>query len=176
MKQGLIGLLSLLMIAVLTGCGGSTSTEPEPQEEAPAAAPATDEGSGSSTPAEPAPAAEEAAPAEAVPAEAAPVEEAVEAVVETAAEAVEEMKEEATAAAGGLVGSKWEYDGIALEFKEGNKVFLKGGPLAALAPDGTEADYTLDGEKFSVSVLGQTYTGTYDGTKLIVDGKEATMQ
>lgn len=168
MKKSMLGLLSLLLVGVLTGCGGESGTAPEAKD-APAETPAVeaDVAEGSGTVAAP----------EAV------AEEAVEAVVETVAEATEgdatpaeEMKTEEAAPAGGLVGTKWEYDGINLEFKEGNKVFLKGGPLAAFAPDGTEAEYTLEGEVFTVSVLGQEYSGTYDGTKLVVDGTEATMQ
>ena len=166
MKKAMLGLLSLLLVGVLTGCGGEAGTAPEANE-APAETPAVeaDAAEGSGTVMETAP------------------EAAVEAVVETVAEATEgdatpaeEMKTEEAAPAGGLVGTKWEYDGINLEFKEGNKVFLKGGPLAAFAPDGTEAEYTLEGEVFTVSVLGQEYSGTYDGTKLTVDGTEATMQ
>lgn len=176
MKKGLIGLLSLLLVAVLTGCGGTaTETESTTEETSEEMAAPASEGSGSAKPM-----AEESSEA-AEPAEAA--EEAVEAVVETAAEATDdaetpaEMKtEEAAPTVDGLVGTKWTYDEINLEFREGNKVFLKGGPLAALAPDGTEADYTLDGEKFEVNVLGETYTGTFDGEKLTVDGKEAVMQ
>ena len=158
MKKGLIGILSLLLITVMAGCGSepvensATETRRDREREdvpAPAA-----EGSGTTT---------EAAVTEAAPVEAAPV---------------EAMKEEAAAPAAGdgLVGTKWVYDEITLEFKEGNMVFLKGGPLMALAPDGTDAAYTLDGEAFEVTVLGQVYSGSFDGTKLMVDGKEAVKQ
>lgn len=173
MNKAMLGLLSLLLVCVLVGCGGKPAPEMKDRdgEDAPAASSAAaddmEEGSGTSRKA----AEEDAA------------EDAVEAVVETVTEATEgeetpaeEMKTEEATPAGGLVGTKWEYDGINLEFKEGNKVFLKGGPLAAFAPDGTEAEYTLEGDTFTVSVLGQEYSGTYDGTKLIVDGTEATMQ
>lgn len=169
MKKGLIGLLSLLLIGVLAGCGspapapeGNAAPERNRGEEA------ADEGSATA-----APVVEEAV-VEAAPAEEAPAE-------PVAAEPTEEMTEEApaeaVAAMDGLVGTKWVYDGIALEFKEGNKVFLKGGPLAALAPDGTDAAYTLEeGGAFEVTVLGQSYSGTFDGTKLMVDGKEAVKE
>jgi hypothetical protein len=159
MKKGLIGLLSLLLVAVLAGCGGSA---PEPKENvAPADKPkvesnAAAEGSGTVTPA---PAPEEPAPA--------------------AAEGSDTAKEEAAAAPAtvdGLVGTKWKYDEIELTFKEGNKVALKGGPLAALAPDGLVEDYTIEDGVFEVSVMGQTYSGTYADGKLTVDGTEAVKQ
>jgi len=161
MKKGIIGLLSVLLITVMAGCGGSS-------DEATSGSEALsdrydrdgngDEGSGT------------------VAVEA-PAEEAAVAVEEAVEEAVEAVAEEMTAetTAGDLTGTKWVYDEIELEFREGNKVFLKGGPLAALAPDGTEADYTLEDGVFEVVVLGQTYSGSFDGTALTVDGKAAEL-
>jgi len=159
MKRGMIGLLSLLVVAVLTGCGSSTPAPEEnaaPAEKPKVEAEAAAEGSGTVTPA---PAPEEPAPA--------------------AAEGSDTAKKEAAAVPAtvdGLVGTKWKYDDIELTFKDDKKVALKGGPLAALAPDGLDADYTLKDGVFEVSVMGQTYSGTYADGKLTVDGTEAVMQ
>ncbi|MCF6284982.1 MAG: hypothetical protein L3K26_07315 [Candidatus Hydrogenedentes bacterium] len=171
MKRGLVGLLSLLVVAVLTGCGGgapepeegATTTETQKVESAAGA-----EGSGTATPMKKEEAAEHAHD-----------DKAEHAHDEAAAAKPAEGSDTADHAAmmkGGLKGTTWDYQGIVLSFKEGNKVFLKGGPLAALAPDGTEADYTLKDGVFEVSVLGQTYSGTYADGTLTVDGTEAVMQ
>lgn len=166
MKSGLIGLLSLVLVVAFSGCGGS---ETAPAGDDGAASPAGQEtrmerrdreeaAEGSATvetAVEEAPAAvEEAAPAP----EAAPMPEVAEAPVE-----------EAAPAADGLVGTKWTHNGISMEFKEGNKVQLSGGQL----PGAQEFDYTLTDGEISVDVLGQVYTGTWDGTTLIVGGTEA---
>jgi hypothetical protein len=184
MKKSLIGMLSLFVVVALAGCGGSTpeansdggdrgkgSVESKAGSDGGAKAkPAMkggEEGSGS---AEKAPA---AAPA-AAPAPAAKTEEEKRAAKKGEPAPAEEKVEEAAAPVmDGLVGSKWTYEEIELTFKEGNKVHLKGGPLAALAPDGTDADYTLKDGAIEVSVMGETYSGTFDGEKLIVDGTEA---
>ncbi len=177
MKKGLIGILSLMLVATLTGCsGGAPVADGDDADAKKMEAPAVDAAAeGSGTVAEEA--AEEATEA------------AAEAVVETvaeaaeAAESAEEMKEEATTEAAedaavvdGLVGTKWTHKGIELTFKEGNKVHLKGGPVAALSPDGVEADYTLEGDKIEVSVMGESHSGTFTDGKLVVDGEEAKMQ
>lgn len=172
MKKGLIGLSSLLLVAALTGCGGETAAPAdgagagagadsgmnarfdakEKQKSEPA------EGSGSVQPV-----AVEAPAAEAAPAP-----------VEAAAPAEAPMPETAAApAADGLAGTKWTHNGIDLEFKEGSKVFLKGGALAALAPDGYEATYKLADGAIEVDVNGQIYSGTWDGANLVVDGTPA---
>ena len=169
MNKALIGLLSLMLVAALTGCGGGA----EPQEDG--AKPMSQREREDATEAEGSGAVSVAPAAEEAPAEEAPAEVAAEAAAAT----VEVMEAQADAPAGvdGLVGSTWKYDEIDLTFKEDNKVFLKGGPLEAIAPDGTEATYTLGADgAFEVSVLGQTYGGTFDGTKLVVDGKDAVKQ
>jgi len=170
MKKGLIGLLSLVLLTAFSGCGGGKTV---PADEGNAVAPPSgaesrmdrrdrDDSEESS--------AEGSATVEAVAEEAPAAAPAEEPMPETAAPA-----EEAAAApvVDGLVGTKWTHNGISLEFKEGNKVMLSGGPLATMAPNGHEAEYTLADGALSVNVFDQVYTGTWDGTKLIVDGSEA---
>jgi len=178
MKKAAFGFFSALIIVALSGCGGGNST---PGTNNNSAAPSAGNTSGqsedfdaerdrhhkkqeSATPAM----AAETSPALGSEAKPAPAPAA-----ETPA-ATPATETPAAPASGGLVGTKWDYKGIALEFKEGNKVFLKGGPVESLAPDGTEADYTLTDNAIEVNVFGQVYSGTWDGTKLIIDGTEAT--
>lgn len=159
MHKLFLGVLSLVLIAALTGCSSEEASAPEETS----SIPSSDDRH-----------AEEANQPTAMPAEgSAAVEEAAE-VVDAAAPAETPAPAEAAAPAGDdLTGSKWTHNEIELEFKAGNKVFLKGGPLAALAPEGHEATYTVNDGVIEVDVLGQMYSGTWDGTTLVVDGTEA---
>lgn len=156
MHKLFLGLFSLVLIAALTGCsseeaGQSTNATPIPSSDE---RHAEEDSQSTDMPAEGSAAVEQ--PAEA----AAPAEAAI--TVEAAAPAADD-----------LTGSKWTYKEIELEFKEGNKVFLKGGPVAALAPEGHETTYTLNDGKIEVDVFGQVYSGTWDGAALAIDGTEA---
>lgn len=173
MKKGLMGLLSLALLVTLAGCGGGdTSGAPEGAESGMSEREAQDARDAARDEAMGAQPAEGSGAVEA-PAEPA-MEEAAAPVVEEAP-AVEAPAAEAPAGGDGLTGTKWTHNGISMEFKEGNKVQLSGGPLATVAPDGHEANYTLADGALSVEVFGQVYNGTWDGTKLVVDGVEAVM-
>lgn len=181
MSKGLSGLLSLVLVVAFAGCGGGDSTEDagetrdqrdrsrdtEPaapagnsfQLEAPddAAEPAIEEDAGPEEPmTDEAPAGDESAQ---------------EAGEDTAQEAGEDK--EAAAATDGLTGTKWSHNEIVMEFREGNKVFLKGGPLASIAPAGHETTYALKDGKLEVEVFDQVHTGTWDGITLSVGGEDA---
>jgi len=143
--------LCLALAAVITFAACS-SPEPEPKpSEPPIATPAPEEKAPAAAP-EPAPE-PEAAPA---PEEAAPAEPAV--------------------AGGTLVGSTWKIGEFTATFKDDTTVSLKGGPLAAIAPNGLDAKYTLADGKLTVKAMGQTKSGTFDGTNLIIDGDTAVRQ
>ncbi len=79
-------------------------------------------------------------------------------------------------AAPGLAGTKWQLGEYVVDFKDDGKVLVKGGQIATLMPDGAEGEYKVEDGKFSVSVLGQSFNGTWDGSKLVVDGNEAVPQ
>lgn len=82
----------------------------------------------------------------------------------------------AAAGATGLAGTKWQLGEYVVDFKDDGKVLVKGGQIATLMPDGAEGEYKVEDGKFSVSVLGQSFNGTWDGSKLVVDGNEAVPQ
>jgi hypothetical protein len=89
--------------------------------------------------------------------------------------------DETAPASGELVGTKWEMDGIVVDFRDSDTVFLKGGAIAQFAPDGLEADYTLTpnpdgGSTLEANVLGQPVMGIWDGEALTIDGKPVTAQ
>lgn len=102
--------------------------------------------------------------------DAAPADPAVEAPGGTAA------ADPAAAGATGLAGTKWQLGEYVVDFKDDGKVLVKGGQIATLMPDGAEGEYKVEDGKFSVSVLGQSFNGTWDGSKLVVDGNEAVPQ
>lgn len=178
MKRWMHGVLALALIAGISACGG--------QDKAAAPAGEDDDRAGGIDTGSIKKAMEKAAPAEAAPAapeegsgSSLPVEETAPpvdgAVTDTA------PVEDSASAGGGdahakLVGTKWQAGEFELNFTDKEKVMIKGGPLAAIAPDGLEATYTFDGTVLQVTAMGQTKTGTWDGTKLVLDGAEATMQ
>lgn len=73
-----------------------------------------------------------------------------------------------------LIGTTWMIDDIEANFKDATTVALKGGPLAAIMPNGLDATYTYENGTITVSAVGSTKTGTWDGTTLVIDGKTAT--
>lgn len=73
-----------------------------------------------------------------------------------------------------LIGTKWQYDGMTVYFKNEKMVFMQGGRAAHLAPSGLETPYTLKNGVLEVSLMGAKITGSYDGTTLIAEGKTAT--
>ncbi|MDX9974269.1 MAG: hypothetical protein RBU21_14895 [FCB group bacterium] len=157
MKMWSVLCFAICMMLAVAACSPAGTDSTAPADETPAVAP------------DAAPEAAPVAPAEAAPAEAAPVEAApVEAAPATDAAA-------APAAAGdpaALVGTTWKLGDFTLNFKDAAKVNIKGGPF----PDGMDADYKVVDGAFTVSVMGQTKTGTWDGTALIIDEKAAEKQ
>ena len=145
--------LSAAVVVMMTACGGSPATEtpaaPETKTETPAPAPAV----------EPAPApAAEPAPAAAPAADSA-------------------VTPEPAAAADPLAGTSWKGPEYTVTFKGNGVCMASGGQLADIAPDGLEATYKIDAAgAVEVSAMGNTFTGTFDGTKLIVDGAEYAKQ
>ncbi|HOF40566.1 MAG TPA: hypothetical protein PLD73_10860 [Candidatus Hydrogenedentes bacterium] len=95
-------------------------------------------------------------------------------------ESAEETSNDTAAAesAGGteLTGTKWQLGDYEINFKDDGKVLVKGGQISTLMPDGAEGEYKIEDGKFSVSILGQSFNGTWDGSKLVVDGNEAVLQ
>lgn len=81
--------------------------------------------------------------------------------------------EPAPAAAGSIAGTSWKIDEFEIAFKEDGAMVIKGGPLAAIMPNGAPGTYKIEGGQIEVSAVGQTKRGTWDGEKLIVDGIEA---
>ena len=77
----------------------------------------------------------------------------------------------------GLVGTAWQVEGVYVEFRDEDTVFLRGGPLASLAPDGIETRYVLkeDGT-LETTIVGVTRTGQWDGETLTIDGSVAELQ
>lgn len=170
MKKALVSCFCLALAAAFAGCGSGGG---EAVDTAPPVSPMEEtrtpsiEGSAPIVIEEPAP---ETAPAE----EAAPTEETAPAEEAPAEDGEPQAAAEPAPMADGLTGSKWTYNQIELEFLEGGKVHLKGGPVAAFAPDGVEAAYTLTDGNLQVDVFGQVYAGTWDGSVLQVAGETAT--
>ena len=158
-------LLTLAMVLglslVLVACGGQQASEsapatPAPSEEANAVV-------------------EEAA--EAAEGSGAKMEEAV----EEAAPAAEEAPAESPAAAGddlnGLVGTSWAFeDGTSITVKDSETAVIKGGVVALIAPDGLDAKLSFEDGNVTISAMGQSRTGTWDGETLEIDGNAATKQ
>ncbi len=149
MKKVLATLLAGLCVVVMAGCSGGAKEEAAPPARGtaePPAAPAPEE----------TPAAGLSAPGEAPAAapEAAP----------------------AAGGTGSLVGTKWQLGDFTVEFQDESNVLVKGGQIATLMPDGAKGEYKVEDGKFSVSILGMTKSGTWDGKKLVVDDTEAIPQ
>lgn len=60
-----------------------------------------------------------------------------------------------------------------MEFKPNGVLMVSGGAIAQIAPSGLEGTYKLENGKVQISAMGETRDGTFDGTKLVIDGAEA---
>ncbi len=145
MKKILVTLIVAVFALSIAGCGGGGEEKPA-EKAAPDAveAPKTEESS--SAPKAPAP-----APAE-KPAEAASAAKPAEAAADT------------------LMGTTWKVGEYEIAFQSGNKITAKGGKIAAIMPDGIAGTYKLEGNNVTVSAVGETQKGTWDGTKLVIEG------
>ncbi|HPO13858.1 MAG TPA: hypothetical protein PLI09_10470 [Candidatus Hydrogenedentes bacterium] len=75
-----------------------------------------------------------------------------------------------------LIGTRWMVGDFNVTFMDAQTVMVKGGPLAQTAPNGLQAKYSYENGILKVIAMGQAKTGTWDGTKLVVDGKEGVRQ
>ena len=75
-----------------------------------------------------------------------------------------------------LIGTKWKIGDISAHFKTANQVTLQGGPFAELAMQGVETAYTFEDGNITIRVLGETQTGTWDGTTLSINNTTAVLQ
>ena len=76
----------------------------------------------------------------------------------------------------GLAGTTWKLDEYIVEFQDESRALVKGGQIATLMPDGAMGEYKVEDGKFSISILGMTLDGSWDGETLIVDDNVAEMQ
>lgn len=158
MKHCMSLLLIFALAAAISACGG----KPEESAKTPTPTP-TPAVTPTPAPAPPAPVPVPAAPVEATEA-AATTESAVEETAEEAPQPVDALHEK-------LVGTSWMLSDIHVQFLDAKKVVMKGGPINALAPNGITADYSYKEGIVEVTALGQTKSGTWDGEKLVVDGR-----
>jgi len=146
MKKMLTLLLVIAVFAAVAAC-----SKPAEQQKQPAPVPPAPVNKPAPAPAAPAPAAPAAtAPATAPAAPAAP----------------------AASADSPLVGTNWVLDDYKVTFKDATTFSLKIGQM----PQGIDGTYTLKDGVLEIKAMGMTKKGTFDGTKLTVDGKEATRQ
>jgi hypothetical protein len=155
MRKACAFTMALMLATVGFGSCSKSAEQPKPAAPAPARAEAPSAAAQTSAPA-PAPESKPATPAAAPATAAAP----------------------AAAPQGsgtGLSGTKWMLGDLTVTFKDASTAVVTGGPLAAVAPNGLEASYTLKDNALEVKApaLGITKTGTFDGTKLVIDGKTA---
>lgn len=71
-----------------------------------------------------------------------------------------------------LIDSAWTIGDFQIRFLDAAGILLKGGPLKDIAPNGLKGQYTYKDGVVTISAMGQTKTGTWDGEKLVIDGKE----
>lgn len=76
----------------------------------------------------------------------------------------------------GLAGTTWQLDEYVVEFQDDRRVLVKGGQIATLMPDGAMGEYKVEDGKFSISILGMSLDGSWDGQTLIVNDTEAIPQ
>lgn len=147
-KWSIVCLAACLMIS-MAACtsGGTDPTEAEDGAAAPA--PETE----SAAAIEPAPATPEPAAAVTTP-DAAPA--------ETVA---------APAAATGLEGTTWKIDEFTVAFKDATTINVKGGPLGD--GEGIPGTYTVENGAITINAMGQSKSGTWDGTNLSIDNTPA---
>lgn len=74
-----------------------------------------------------------------------------------------------------LIGTTWSMpDGTEVTFKDDKTAHAKGGAAAIAGPAGLALKFSYDGGKFTVSALGKSLEGTWDGETLTVDGAAGT--
>lgn len=151
MKKMLTLLLVIAVLAVFTAC-----SKPAEQPKQPAPVPPAPVNKPAPAPAAPAP----AAPAATAPAATAPA-------TAPAAPAAPTASGDSP-----LVGTNWVLDDYKVTFKDATTFSLKIGQM----PQGIDGTYTLKDGVLEIKAMGMTKKGTFDGTKLTVDGKEATRQ
>lgn len=78
--------------------------------------------------------------------------------------------------AASLAGSAWMLGDVSIDFIDEDSAYIKGGPLEKLAPEGLEIPYSLEDGVIEASIMGQTRTGTWDGTTLTIDGSVAELR
>lgn len=157
-------LLSILAIAMLTlaGCGGSPEVveQEAPVEQAPAK-------SADAPPAAPVPQATEPE---------APAQDDSPAAMEPAetAGAIEAGTPGDPAA---LIGTSWLVGDMHITFESEHEVFVRGGMVADVAPEGLKARYVVreDGS-LEATAMGMTMTGFWDGAHLMAGGVAAQRQ
>ena len=166
MRSIISGVLGAAVIVAMSGCGGKEAEQaaPEAVEERPALS--LDQLVMPEEPEVVAP--EEAAPAEA-PVSEVPAEPAVTEAEESAAAAPDATDPQHAL----LIGTTWTLGDMELNFKDASTLTISGGPVAMLAPDGLDAAYTYAAGALEVSAVGQTRTGTWDGSALTFDGQTA---
>lgn len=154
--------VTLALAVVLGACSGSTTAPTVPPDKPVEKAPAAEKPKAPTpapAPVAPPPATSQAAPA---PAAAAP------------AANMDPLQQK-------LVGTSWKLDEIEAAFIDGSKVKLKGGPIKDFMPQGLDAKYTYERDPsgnglITVSALGQSKKGTWDGEKLVMDGTAGVKQ
>lgn len=72
-----------------------------------------------------------------------------------------------------LLGTRWQVGDMLVVFRAEDEVFVQGGPVAELAPDGLEATYRYADGVVTASAMGRTMTGVWDGETLVVEGVPA---
>ena len=93
----------------------------------------------------------------------------------TAEEAPAESPAEAAGDLNGLVGTSWAFeDGTEISVKDAETAVIKGGVVALIAPNGLDAKLSYEDGNVTISAMGQSRTGTWDGETLEIDGNAAT--
>jgi hypothetical protein len=145
----------------MTGCGGSNGSDAPPPTPGEAARPQTP------TPPPPPSQTPEIDPEEA------PAPATVDTPTETTAEPVPGTPGDPAA----LIGTSWLVGDMHVTFENETEVFVKGGMVAEVAPDGLTARYLVkeDGS-LEATAMGMTMIGQWDGTHLAVGGVAAQRQ
>lgn len=152
MKKWMCFGVAVMMVVMLGACGGKCEESKTPPV-TPVATPQT-----------PAP----AAPAVAAPAAASGVPGTAPAAAVVAAPTDPNHQK--------LIGTHWMVGDFDVTFQDAQTLMVKGGPLAQTAPNGLQAKYSYENGILKVIAMGQAKTGTWDGAKLVVDGKEGVRQ
>jgi hypothetical protein len=161
-------LCALLLCCALLGCGGSQPAAPAKPAATPASAPAST-----------APAATTPAPAAAEKETPAPP--ATPAQPDTAVSAATEQNTPPASGGGSieqLLNTAWKFaDGTTLKFKDASTVNVSGGRVAFLGSSGIDAKMTLDPDgTLTITAMGTTVKGKWDGKTVSMDGNEAVKQ